>query len=605
MSSCLLYQKNLAVLRSRHPHIAHKIQSHPLPAFFQKKVFSTDSLQYRSLASSVMNSVNQGMDFLYLLQLGDGQVLSYCAPEITAKNRGVLVVEPNRERFELALGKNDFCNLFENLRIFWAIGNGVKEQIEEIWKHSYCFLAEKAMMHSGELPATPEAQKRNQELVPWIKKESHRRKKQYQQMVKNLPDDLANHQRSDSRGRIWCYLDLRQKAGYTLIQHVLIRTIMYYLRKLGFETKYTALQHGEYYPPYYRHYQLAEFKPDLIFLCNDSPAFESGLGAEYSRSLPIPKVTWFADDPIHGEHLFQRHGVSEDESFLVADTGWRDPIVENGCEREIPYLPGAATKTRRGKKRGTRKCEIVFVGQVRDQRQFFAKLPPAWKNYCNQVIGEKLRFPRLKIREVMNKYPMPGELPQDRLDEFRQKVLWEANTRFRVQVIRQLAKFDLRVYGNSDWLRLLPEEITTRCFKGILRFQHLFEVYRNAKITLNIHSLQSYTCLNVRDFDVPAAGGFLISDWLPHADEVFTPGFVNDLPLEKDSKCEMFFYRSVQELETLVEYFLRHEDKRVAVGERAREKVITEHTYKQRAEWLAGFFDNKIADFQNKKGMES
>jgi len=325
-------------------------------------------------------------------------------------------------------------------------------------------------------------------------------------------------------------------------------------------------------------------------LCNESPAFEGVLGAEYSRSLPIPKVTWYADDPIHGEHLLQRHGVAPDESFLVADTYWRDPIVENGCTWEIPYLPGAATKKRRGKKRGSRNCEIVFVGQVRDQRHFFANLPPAWKTYCNQVINEKLRFPRMKIRDAMNKYPMPGTLPQDRLDVFRQKVLWEANTRFRVQVIRQMAKYDLHLYGNEDWLQFLSPELAKRCFKGVLRFQHLFEVYRNAKITLNVHSLQSYTCLNVRDFDVPAAGGFLISDWLPHADEVFVPGFVNDLPLLHDSDHEMFFYRSIAELEALVSYFLQHEDERSAVLERAREKVMAKHTYMQRAEWLASYF---------------
>ncbi len=331
--------------------------------------------------------------------------------------------------------------------------------------------------------------------------------------------------------------------------------------------------------------------PDLIFLCNQGPAYEMSLGAELSRSLPIPKVTWFADDPIYAEHLLLRHKITPDETYLVADYEWVDPLIENGASPPS-YMPGAATHTRRGKKRSSRVCDIVFVGQVRDQRAFFESLSPAWKAYCQKVVMEKLRYPRKKVREVMAQFPMPGYLAADRMDELRQKILWEANTRFRMSVITSLSDYDLRIYGNEAWVALLPPSLAQRCFRGVVRFKHLPEVYRNARITLNIHSLQSYTCLNVRDFDVPVAGGFLLSDWLPRAEEVVRPGYVGDLPLPEDYDREIFFYRTLPELKQLANYFLEHEEQRHECTERARRRILSEHTYSHRAQWLHELFQS-------------
>lgn len=579
------YQKNLSCLRKTHPAI------YDLVSAFTAEALPRFGSQPGDRVPEVEKALQAGGDFFYFLGMGDGSLLAQCAEAITRENRGVLVIEPSMENLIRNLRARDLRRWFLSGKIFWIAGEAVRASLFQVFDRTLCYAA--AHPYFFVLPSEVALDRETEldKMYQWLRVEVIRRKKAMTARLKELPSLLPVN--ADRPRRIWTFDDFRGKSRFSTIQHVLLRNLFYGLRRLGYETEYIALRDGRYYPPYYRILRMALFKPDLIFLCNTGPAYEMALGAELSRSLKIPKVTWFADDPVYAEHLLLRHKTSPDETYLIADYEWGGPLVENGANPPL-YMPGAATRTCRGRKRGSRVCDVVFVGQVRDQRAFFAGLSPAWREYCQRVVMEKLRFPRKDARAAMAQFPMPGSLEPDCMDELRQKVLWEANTRFRLNVVASLADCDLRIYGNEAWLALLAPEIAQRCFRGVLRFKHLGEVYRNARISLNIHSLQSYTCLNVRDFDVPASGGFLLSDWLPHADEVFKPGFIGDLPLGDESAQEVFFYRTIAEMKQLVEYFLRNEDRRQACIERARQRVLLEHTYAHRARFLHELFQRII-----------
>ncbi len=593
MTNPILCDKNVSILRKHHPAIYEELLAYPFAA---KELNFPSSNEYSScriepFTESILSSLQTGMDFLYLMGIGNGEILEQIVPEIVKENRGIVIIEPSLVIFNQILLSSDIRDFLISSKIYWVVGDRLEEKIVQVWDDTLCYAAAQPRFHFGRDFKPPYDNKHAESVLDFIRSGIQERKTALNRKVRSLPHTLSSI--PSGKPRIWSFQDLRGKARYSLIQHVLMRTLMFYYRRMGYETEYTVLKDSHYYPPYYRILKMAIFEPNLIFLCNESPSFEWVLGRELSRSLPIPKVIWYADDPLYGEHLFERHGIGEDETYLIADYGWADTLDKYGAKPPA-YMPGAVTKTRRGKKRASRRCEVVFVGQVRDHSAFFHNLSPGWKQYCERVIGEKLRFPRKKVREVMAQYQAPSPLPSDRMDELRQKLLWEANTRFRLFVVRAMSRFDLRIYGNEDWMKLLPETIARKCFRGVLRFQHLFEVYRNAAVTLNIHSLQSYTCMNVRDFDVPAAGGFLISDWLPKADEIYVPGFATDLPMTEDSRQEVFFYRSIPELERLVDYFLQHEEVRLACIERAREKVLAQHTYRHRAEQLVKLFDQLL-----------
>lgn len=575
--------KNLSALRKRYPAYHESIfKGWPVGVKQGTRMARSNGFELSS------PRIDLETDFIYLFTLHTTHGLRRCVEHIDRGNRGMAVIEPDPVRFIETLMSDDLAEYLVHTKIFWAVGETWKRDLDGIWEQSYACAAAKPMWIDGGSRGLGDTDRETARILTELKQEARQRKLDLFTLVKTLPRRLAAAAGREPK-RVWTFEDLRNKASFSTIQTVLIRNLLFGLRSLGYQTEYAVMRDGFYYPPYYRILRMAKFEPDIVFLCNQGPAYDFCLGAELSRSLPIPKVVWFADDPVYGEHLIKRHKITPDEHYLVADYEWDRPLLEHGA-KTVHFMPGAVTKTRRGKKRGSRKCEIVFVGQVRQLRPFFASLSGSWSVYCEQVIREKLRFPRKKIREIMDQFPMPGELADDYLDELRQKLLWEANTRFRVGVIRALAGYDLVVYGNDDWNSFFTEEQSKRMFRGVLSFKHLFEAYRNAAITLNIHSVQSYTCMNVRDFDVPAAGGFLLSDWLPRANEVFTPGFVNDLPPRDDSNHEVFFYRNLVELKQLADYFLAHDDQRQACIERARARVVNEHTYLHRARQLDRLF---------------
>lgn len=576
--------QNLRVLRARHPCLYARLS-------LLKPTIMEEASPHSFDSAAILSAFDEGMDFLYFFGLDAPDLLSQCAGKIVSGNRGILVIEPSWPIFHAAMRRIDMRPMLRSKRVFWAIGEYARDEAMNRIENTLCYAAAHPLFFLAFSESSRLDSLNLRHICHELKQEVHRKKSDLLERLDRLPETLRRPRRE--KPRIWSFEDLRGLARYSTIQHALMRTLHRSLSQLGYETEYLTLRDGEYYPPYYRILRMALFEPDAVFLCNRSPSYDIAIGAKTTRSLPIPMLTWFADDPFYAEHLLERNGVAPNEHFLAADLDWRDTLLRHGA-REVGFMPGAATQTRRGRRRSRHVCDLVFVGQVRDLRSFFAQLSPDWRIYCEKVIEQKLNFPRKNVRAVMDQFAMPSLLPADRLDELRQKILWEANTRFRLRIAALAANYDLRLFGNEDWAKLLPENIHKRCFFGPLRRQKLFEVYRNARITLNIHSLQSATCLNVRDFDAPASGGFLLSDWLPKADEVFKPGFLNDLPLNPESRHEAFFYRSLRELKPLIEYFLNHEEERLAVIERARRRVLAEHTYAHRAEFLHNIFQRLL-----------
>lgn len=568
-----ILQKNLSSLRKHQPALFDEIA----PALEHAPQHNAKSVLPNLHKNTFNQSIEQGTDFIYLLGFIQPEQFIEIANTFTQENRGILILEPNLDQWIASISKHDFTPLWQNKKLFWVMGSNWQSQLDAVWNTTHCYAAAKPGF------ILPLKNQRSLDTETYIKQNIRQRKKLLNEKIHHMPDTVKQLPKHPLR--IWCFEDLRGKQKYSTIQHTLIRTLFHHWRDMGCKVEYLRFVDGEYYPPYYRIIRLIKFQPNVIFLCNKSPAYEFALGAKLSRSLPIPKIVWHADDPVYGEHLLERYKITDDESHWVADYGWQKTLEQYDA-RNVQYLPGACTKIRRGKLRGKHKCEIVFVGQVRDQSGFFSNLSPGWRQYAEKVIAEKLRFPRKDVNEVLNQFPKPEAIPLDLFDEIKQKILWEANTRFRLQIIKGLVNFDLKIYGNPAWLKWLPPDIAKRCFRGILHYKRLFDVYRNAKITLNIHSLQTYTCMNVRDYDVPASGGFLVSDWLPRAEELFQPGFVSDLPLQDDAAQQVFFYRSIPELQRITSYFLEHEEQRMTCIERARQHVLQNHTYRHRAQTL-------------------
>ena len=96
-------------------------------------------------------------------------------------------------------------------------------------------------------------------------------------------------------------------------------------------------------------------------------------------------------------------------------------------------------------------------------------------------------------------------------------------------------------------------------------------LYSGHTISLNVHhgyEEAGHTC-NERAFNVPACGGFMVSDYAPRIHDFFP----EDEAVVADGPADFL---------EKVEYFVRNPDERIPYVQKARRRVVAEHTYHHR-----------------------
>jgi spore maturation protein CgeB len=146
----------------------------------------------------------------------------------------------------------------------------------------------------------------------------------------------------------------------------------------------------------------------------------------------------------------------------------------------------------------------------------------------------------------------------------------------RIQSFRRFMDYDFKIWGN-DW----PEEcaVFSRVQQGARRVpsEEIVKIFSASKINLNLHSSPTHAgvdpfgdFVNPRTFEIAACGGFQLVDERQYVSELF------------DTTSEMSTFHSIEELVEKSDYFLAHEEQRRAMAERARARVLREHTYEHR-----------------------
>jgi spore maturation protein CgeB len=107
---------------------------------------------------------------------------------------------------------------------------------------------------------------------------------------------------------------------------------------------------------------------------------------------------------------------------------------------------------------------------------------------------------------------------------------------------------------------------------------------RQSRISLNFSGqgyaarfLPQHRQIKARVFEVPGAGGFLLSEWAPGIERYYRLGEEIDV------------FRNEQELVAKVQYYLRSPEIRDACARRAHERTVREHTYDARMRELLEF----------------
>lgn len=141
----------------------------------------------------------------------------------------------------------------------------------------------------------------------------------------------------------------------------------------------------------------------------------------------------------------------------------------------------------------------------------------------------------------------------------------------REKILEELKGFNLKIWGRwehkSDCLRTCYQKKDVYTDEAV-------KIYNASKITLDIHSLfgQKNEIYNVtpRLFEVPASGGFLLTNYTNQISDFYKVG------------NEIISYRDVNELKSLISYYLKHSDERTGIAERGYQRAHQEHTYVNR-----------------------
>jgi spore maturation protein CgeB len=126
------------------------------------------------------------------------------------------------------------------------------------------------------------------------------------------------------------------------------------------------------------------------------------------------------------------------------------------------------------------------------------------------------------------------------------------------------------VFGDEFWLCDLPRE---KVSTAVGYYINLNETYRQTKINIDINRVVITEGLTQRIFDCSAGGNFVITSNKPVIDEFF---------VTKGENREAIVFNNELHLKELIDYFLKHDDERNAIAQRARERVFKEHTYDHR-----------------------
>jgi spore maturation protein CgeB len=130
--------------------------------------------------------------------------------------------------------------------------------------------------------------------------------------------------------------------------------------------------------------------------------------------------------------------------------------------------------------------------------------------------------------------------------------------------------------------RLRAKGIDVACFghgwpSGPIAAEQIPEIMRNSVISLNFANSSGENQIKARTFEVPGAGGFLLTERAPHLEHWYISG------------KEIEVFDDDRELEEKILYYLTHPAERDAVAQAGHERTRSEHTYERRLQAALDF----------------
>ncbi len=316
--------------------------------------------------------------------------------------------------------------------------------------------------------------------------------------------------------------------------------------------------------------------PDVVLSTNLLGSDAGGILPELCERLGVGWGTWLLDDPRFLIGPAEAMGAGRERTAFCWDQNGIDGWHQLGFSRAEPlplatdpevFCPGDGDPGLKGR--------VVFVGSPRfaSALGFFARLDedPKAASIAELLAGEVLRSRRPptaeRMREALASLGLGGHFEPEAERRLAAWVVQGANRRYRESALSALAPLRPIVYG-AGWEGRLPAEVELR---GIADYDRdLPVIYASDAVHISLTNLQMRAWPNQRLFDIPAAGGCVLSDRLEGLEELFGQAVA---PL---------IFDTMEQLVALAESLMADADARRELAGVMREIVLQRHTVRHR-----------------------
>lgn len=208
---------------------------------------------------------------------------------------------------------------------------------------------------------------------------------------------------------------------------------------------------------------------------------------------------------------------------------------------------------------------------------------PIWNINLKKVAPKsKIYWHTLGFEPSVFFQPDSGTISQKDIENYRCDLSFtgsaygnKAEGAYRADILSYLTDYDLRIWGNDNWpYRFQFHPKLNNSYKGNrLPYGELRKLYYLTKINLNLPAPQIFTGFQPRVFEIAACKGFQIADYRSSLRKLF-------------NENELVTFKSIVELKDKVEYYLSHEDERIAITERLYNKIVKKYTWKNWAKQI-------------------
>jgi spore maturation protein CgeB len=150
----------------------------------------------------------------------------------------------------------------------------------------------------------------------------------------------------------------------------------------------------------------------------------------------------------------------------------------------------------------------------------------------------------------------------------------------RQQMFASLAYEPFKIWG-SEWPLCKPFDRLVQEQSRRIAPEEYIKIFNSTDVNLNLHSSTERDgvdpfgdFLNPRTFELAACSAFQLVDERSLLSEAFDIG------------KEMITFRNAADLKEKIHYYLKHPEERAAIAEKARARVLKDHTYDQRLEQM-------------------